>query len=364
MPEEQAEDLSKTTTIPSETPKPNEVNTSATIASDSTQPQKTSKRNILTDFFSSSAEPAKISAKFNEKTEKMSEEAKDKEQTPEVSNPDSSRTPSQPSEGETTRVTSQPRKPLEIPSHVSVKITPENLSDYVGPAIYQKDRLYSQLPPAGVSTGLGYLGNGSGAVMPIECRSYAGKGSLQLTGKLGEVIRESAQIALSFVKSNAVELGLDKDILHEKDLHLHMPEGAIGKDGPSAGTAITTAFISLLTGLKVDPNLAMTGEITLVGQICAVGGLREKLLAAKRAGITRVLVPHAVKADVDANVPESVKEGLDLVFVEEYNEVLRYAFGTNHRLVQHWTENGLMVDRNIRHLSSTPPPPTSAEIRT
>ncbi|TIA94373.1 hypothetical protein E3P81_00051 [Wallemia ichthyophaga] len=356
LPEEHAEDMSKTTTIPSETPKPNEVNAGATTETTSTESQKTSKRNMLADFFSSSAEPAKISAESNGKADKnttKNEEGKGREQKPEASESD-----------ESTRVTSQPRKPLEIPSHVNVKITPENLSDYVGPAIYQKDRLYSQLPPAGVSTGLGYLGNGSGAVMPIECRSYAGKGSLQLTGKLGEVIRESAQIALSFVKSNAKELGLDKDILHEKDLHLHMPEGAIGKDGPSAGSAITTAFISLLTGLKVDSNLAMTGEITLVGQICAVGGLREKLLAAKRAGVTRVLVPHAVKADVDANVPDSVKEGLDIVFVEEYNEVLRYAFGTNHRLVQHWTENGLMVDRNVRHLSSTPPPSSSAEIRT
>ncbi|TIB86338.1 ATP-dependent protease La [Wallemia mellicola] len=371
LPEDKAQDLEKTTTIPSETPKPNEVQATSSSTTTATEPtsstsssqqslQKTSK-NILSNFFSSSAEPAKVSAKSNNESKSQLEDNK----TPEVSNNDQSRSKeSTPEEGETTRVSSQPRKPLEIPSTVSLKITPDNLSDYVGPAIYQKDRLYSQLPPAGVSTGLGYLGNGSGAVMPIESRLYSGKGSLQLTGKLGEVIRESAQIALSFIKSNANQLGLDKDVFKDRDLHLHMPEGAIGKDGPSAGTAITTALVSLLTGLKVDPDLAMTGEITLVGQICAVGGLREKLLAAKRAGVKRVLIPQACKADVDANVPQSVKEGLDLVFVEEYNEVLKYAFGSSHHLAKHWEDNGLMVDRNVRHIhTSTPPPSTSNEIR-
>lgn len=316
---------------------------------------------ISSNFFSSKVEPTSISVNSNhtsnnnERTEKMPDVST--QSSKEQSSNKNSNENQQQQKPDTTTVSSTPRKPLQIPDSVNINITQDNLSDYVGPAIYQKDRLYSRLPPAGVSTGLGYLGNGSGAVMPIECRVFAGKGSLVLTGKLGEVIRESAQIALSWVRSNALQMGLvddiTKPILHERDVHLHMPEGAIGKDGPSAGTAITTAFVSLLTGLKVDPDLAMTGEVTLVGQVCAVGGLREKLLASKRAGVKRVLVPQACKADVDANVPQSVKEGLDIVFVEELSEVLKYAFGVNHHLTDKWVENGIIKDNKSVDLPIT-----------
>ncbi|KAM5531800.1 hypothetical protein V8D89_013711 [Ganoderma adspersum] len=227
-------------------------------------------------------------------------------------------------------VTTVERKPMDVPETVHVTIIPENLKDYVGPPVYPKDRLYPEAPPAGVSTGLGYLGNGSGAVMPIEALTMPGKGGLQLTGKLGEVIRESANIALSWVKSHAYELGItkspDEQFLTDRDIHLHMPEGSIGKEGPSAGTAILTAFVSLFTKTRVNPDIAMTGEISLVGMVLPVGGLKEKILAAHRAGIKTILAPAGNRQDIEENVPESVKTGIRFVYVENVQEVLHEVF--------------------------------------
>ncbi|KAF8550574.1 ATP-dependent protease La [Imleria badia] len=227
-------------------------------------------------------------------------------------------------------VTTQERQPLEVPEHIHVRITPENLKDYVGPPVYHNDRMYVTPPPPGVSTGLGYLGNGSGAVMPVEAMSMPGKGGLQLTGKLGEVIRESAQIGLSWVKAHAYELGIttspDEQFLTDRDIHVHMPEGSIGKEGPSAGTAILSAFVSLFTKTQINPDIAMTGEISLVGQVLPVGGLKEKILAAHRAGIKTILAPAANRADIEENVPESVKTGIRFVYVENVKEVLHEVF--------------------------------------
>ncbi|KAG8789166.1 ATP-dependent Lon protease pim1 [Serendipita sp. 398] len=250
--------------------------------------------------------------------------------SPSVTEPEST-TISSTQEGEESKtVTTEPRKALDVPETVHVKITTENLKDYVGPPVYHRDRFYVVPPPAGVSTGLGYLGNGSGAVMPIEATSMPGKGGLQLTGKLGEVIRESAQIALSWTKSHAIELGITssatEQVLSERDIHVHMPEGSIGKEGPSAGTALLTAFVSLLTKAKVSPEIAMTGEITLVGQVLPVGGLKEKILAAHRAGIKKILAPAANQADIEENVPESVKMGIEFVYVENVLQVLHEVF--------------------------------------
>ncbi|OJA19639.1 hypothetical protein AZE42_06648 [Rhizopogon vesiculosus] len=232
--------------------------------------------------------------------------------------------------GEPKVVTTQERQPLKIPDNIHVRITPENLKDYVGPPVYHKDRMYVNAPPPGVSTGLGYLGNGSGAVMPVEATSMPGKGGLQLTGKLGEVIRESAQIGLSWVKAHAYELGItktpDEQFLTDRDIHVHMPEGSIGKEGPSAGTAIVSAFVSLFTKTKINPDIAMTGEISLVGQVLPVGGLKEKILAAHRAGIKTILAPAANRADIEENVPESVKTGIRFVYVEDVREVLHEVF--------------------------------------
>ncbi|KAJ7098178.1 ATP-dependent protease La, partial [Mycena belliarum] len=238
-------------------------------------------------------------------------------------------------------VTTQQRAPMPIPPSVHVRITPKNLKDYVGPPVYQKDRMYVVAPPPGVSTGLGYLGNGSGAVMPVEAISMPGKGGLQLTGKLGEVIRESAHISLSWVKSHAHELGITgaagDAFLDSRDIHVHMPEGSIGKEGPSAGTAIVSAFVSLFTKTKINPDIAMTGEISLVGQVLPVGGLKEKILAAHRAGITTIVAPGANRADIEENVPASVKEGIRFVYVEDVREVLHEVF-RGDPIVERWKQ--------------------------
>jgi len=168
-------------------------------------------------------------------------------------------------------------------------------------------------------------------------------GTLTLTGKLGEVIRESAQIGLSFCKTHAHELGLvddqktdlcvrycmirtDSTSLDKRSVHLHMPEGAVGKEGPSAGTAILTALISLFSKTPVAADLAMTGEVTLGGKVLPVGGLKEKLLAARRAGISTVIVPAANEPVIAYKVPATVKEGLNIVYADDVRDVMRVAF--------------------------------------
>lgn len=249
-------------------------------------------------------------------------------------------------------VTTAVREPLKIPDSVQIRVNKENLKDYVGPPVYHKDRLYSKTPPIGVSTGLGYLGNGSGSVMPIEVTSMPGKGALQLTGKLGEVIRESAQIALSWVKANAFLLGITKSeadlTMNDRDIHLHMPEGAIGKEGPSAGTAILTAFVSLFTRTPVDPDIAMTGEVTLNGKVLPVGGLKEKILAAHRSGIKKLLLPIACKSDVDENVPKSVKDGIEFVFVDDVTQVLHEVFHNSKIEQDRWRETLPVEEEAVR----------------
>ncbi|SCV67494.1 BQ2448_5105 [Microbotryum intermedium] len=231
--------------------------------------------------------------------------------------------------GDERTTTTGVRKPLDVPESVQVRITAENLLEYVGPPMYQKERMYTKSSPVGVSCGLGYLGNGSGAVMPIEVTTMPGSG-IQLTGKLGDVIKESAQIALSFLKSRAFDLGLttdpDHDLLYKRAIHLHMPEGSIGKEGPSAGIAILTAFVSLFSKRGIRADLAMTGEMTLAGQVLPVGGLKEKILAAHRAGIKKIIAPQACRADIEHNVPESVKEGIEIVYVENVSQVIKEAF--------------------------------------
>lgn len=269
-------------------------------------------------------------AETSEMTAERTVEAQDPDVKPASEHVPGDHAPSPGDDGTVKPVTTKPRKAMKVPDSVHVRVNTDNLKDYVGPAVYHKDRLYVKAPPAGVSTGLGYLGNGSGAVMPVEVTAMPGKGNLQLTGKLGEVIRESAQIALSWVKANAYSLGITKNpndmTLNDRDVHLHMPEGGIGKEGPSAGTAILSAFVSLFTQTKIHPDIAMTGEISLLGQVLPVGGLKEKILAAHRAGIKKLIVPAACKSDIDENVPPSVKEGIEFVFVDDVRQVLHEVF--------------------------------------
>ncbi|KAI6108343.1 Lon protease C-terminal proteolytic domain-containing protein [Pisolithus sp. B1] len=293
-------------------------------------PAAASTNNVSTDLTSTAAAVESQEPPPNEPKETATpEEGVSAGDTSEKSNP------------ELKAVTTQERKPLRVPESIRVRITPENLKEYVGPPVYHKDRMYVVPPPSGVSTGLGYLGNGSGAVMPVEATSMPGKGSLQLTGKLGEVIRESAQIGLSWVKAHAYELGItssvDEQFLTDRDIHVHMPEGSIGKEGPSAGTAIVSAFVSLFTKTRINPDVAMTGEISLVGQVLPVGGLKEKILAAHRAGITTIVAPAANRADIEENVPESVKTGIRFVYVEDVREVLFEVF-RDEPITERWKD--------------------------
>ena len=251
---------------------------------------------------------------------------------------------------EAPKVTTQPRRPMEVPASVSVVITPERLQKYLGPPLYQQDRLYTNTMPAGVALGLGYLGNGSGSLMPIETTLMPGKGRLQLTGKLGDVIKESASIALSWIKTHAHDLGITKEaqetLLENRDVHLHMPEGAVGKEGPSAGVAFATSLISLLTDRPLPTTLAMTGEVSLRGMVLAVGGLKEKLLAAHRAGIKTVILPAPNRPSVEADVPKSVLDDLNVHYVTNIWSALEIIFGEGPWSAQAkaWSQNEPPLD--------------------
>ena len=174
--------------------------------------------------------------------------------------------------------------------------------------------------PAGVATGMAWTEMG-GEVLFIEATLLPGGRGLTITGQLGEVMQESARAAQSYLWSHAVEFGIDPEIFKEYGVHLHVPAGAIPKDGPSAGVTITSALASLYTGRRVRSDTAMTGEITLSGLVFPIGGVKEKVLAAHRAGIRRVLLPQRNEADVD-DIPEDVRSDMQIVFVARIGEVI------------------------------------------
>lgn len=175
----------------------------------------------------------------------------------------------------------------------------------------------------GTVTGLAYTSFG-GDILQIEANKFDGKGNLILTGQLGDVMKESASIALDFIHANAARYGIDKNVFHKTDIHLHVPEGAVPKDGPSAGITMTTALASLLTNIPVKANLAMTGEVTLRGNVLPIGGLKEKSLAAYRSGITTILIPKGNVKDLD-EIPQEVKDAVNFIPVSNVDEVLANA---------------------------------------
>jgi len=175
----------------------------------------------------------------------------------------------------------------------------------------------------GLVTGLAWTEVG-GTILQTEVQVLDGKGKLTTTGQLGEVMQESAQAALSYIRSRSQYLGLSKEFYRHVDIHVHVPEGAIPKDGPSAGITLATGLASALTKIKVRRNIAMTGEITLRGKVLAIGGLKEKLLAAHRAGIFEVIVPEDNRKDL-AELPELLKTEMKLHFVDQMDEVLQIA---------------------------------------
>ncbi len=203
-----------------------------------------------------------------------------------------------------------------------VVITPKNLEKYAGVRRYRFGEAEHE-DLVGVATGLAWTEVG-GELLGVEAVVVPGKGRLTVTGQLGEVMQESVQAARSWVRARSRELGIDPDRFERIDIHIHVPEGAIPKDGPSAGVAMVTALVSALTGIPVSARVAMTGEITLRGRVLAIGGLKEKLLAAARGGIRTVLIPQENEKDL-AEIPDNVKEGLEIVPVETVDEVLARA---------------------------------------
>ena len=201
----------------------------------------------------------------------------------------------------------------------SVTVTAADLRDYLGAPQFYPEQARKELP-AGVATGMAWTEMG-GEVLFIEATLLPGGRGLTITGQLGEVMQESARAAQSYLWSHAAEFGIEPDIFKEFGVHLHVPAGAIPKDGPSAGVTITSALASLYTGRRVRPDTAMTGEITLSGLVFPIGGVKEKVLAAHRAGIRRIILPSRNEADVD-DIPEDVKKELQIVFVSGIGEVL------------------------------------------
>src|SRR6266571_6278413 len=174
-----------------------------------------------------------------------------------------------------------------------------------------------------MATGLAWTEVG-GEILPIEVTLMPGKGALRLTGKLGDVMQESAHAAMSFVRSRAEDYGIPKDFNRRLDVHIHVPEGAIPKDGPSAGITMCTALVSALSKIPVRRDVAMTGEITLRGKVLPIGGVKEKLLAAHRIGITTIVLPRENEKDV-AEVPENLRNAMKLRFVDTMDQVLAVA---------------------------------------
>jgi ATP-dependent Lon protease len=205
---------------------------------------------------------------------------------------------------------------------VELHVQPEMISELLGKARF-RNRRKNQESEVGVVTGLAWTEVG-GELLETEVGLMPGKGKLTLTGKLGEVMQESARAAVSYLRSRSELLGIDPDFNDSMDIHLHVPEGAIPKDGPSAGITMATTLISALTKIPVRKDVAMTGEITLRGKVLPVGGIKDKVLAAYRGGITEIILPKENEKDLE-EIPDEVRESMEFHLVESMDEVLRLA---------------------------------------
>jgi ATP-dependent Lon protease len=223
------------------------------------------------------------------------------------------------------------KKIIETGKKKKYKINPSLIKKFLGAPIYSTEK--EEKDEIGVVTGLAWTEVG-GEILKIEVTKMDGKGNLVLTGSLGDVMKESARIAFSYVKSKAKELGIDPEEFGKYDLHIHVPAGAIPKDGPSAGIAITTGIASVFTNRPVRSDVAMTGEITLRGKVLPVGGLKEKILAAKRAGIKTVILPKDNKEEVMSDLPPYVRKSMNLIFVDHIDEVFKIALREEKKEVE------------------------------
>jgi ATP-dependent Lon protease len=205
-----------------------------------------------------------------------------------------------------------------------IVIDPAQVAEFLGAPRFEYEEVKERTSTPGVATGMVWTPVG-GDIVFIEASKMEGGKNLQLTGQLGEVMRESAQTALSYVRAHASEIGVPVDFYNTTDIHIHVPAGAVPKDGPSAGVTMTAAIASLLSGRPLKPFLSMTGEVTLSGKVLPVGGIKEKVLAAKRAGIKTVILPLRNQKDLNEDIPESLRDGLTFIFVDDVREVLAHA---------------------------------------
>lgn len=213
-------------------------------------------------------------------------------------------------------------KEIQTEKVISITVTPDNLKKYAGIRKYHYGMAEKE-DQIGTTTGLAWTEVG-GEILSIEAVTMPGKGTITLTGQLGDVMKESVEAARSYVRSRHAQFGIPTSVFEKNDIHVHVPEGATPKDGPSAGIAMMTSLVSALTGISVHKDIAMTGEITLRGRVLPIGGLKEKLLAALRAGIKTVLIPTENEKDLE-EIPDNVKKGLKIITVSSAEEVLRYA---------------------------------------
>ena len=237
-----------------------------------------------------------------------------------------------------------------------VTITPENLGDFAGVRKY-KHGVSEEEHQVGAVTGLAWTEVG-GELLTIESVTVPGKGAAKTTGKLGDVMSEGVQMAFSFVKARAPAYGINPGVFNRKDIHIHLPEGAVPKDGPSAGVGMVTAMVSTLTGIPVRKDIAMTGEVTLRGRVLAIGGLKEKLLAALRGGITTVLIPEDNRKDL-AEIPANVIQGLEIIPVAHVDEVLARALIQPLEPIE-WSEADDLASQPAAHGSTPATPPATA----
>jgi ATP-dependent Lon protease len=215
-----------------------------------------------------------------------------------------------------------------------VKVTAKNMADFLGVQKYRYGMAEME-DQVGVVTGLAWTEVG-GELLTIEAVMMPGKGKMTVTGNLRDVMKESISAASSYVRSRSTAIGVKPPVFDKKDIHVHVPEGATPKDGPSAGVAMVTAITSVLTGIPIRREVAMTGEITLRGRVLPIGGLKEKLLAALRGGITKVLIPEENAKDL-ADIPDNVKNGLEIVPVSHADEVLKHALVSAPEAIE-WDE--------------------------
>jgi ATP-dependent Lon protease len=216
----------------------------------------------------------------------------------------------------------------------NVKVDNKNLSDFLGVKKFKYGELEGE-DRVGIVTGLAWTEFG-GEILKIETVHMPGKGKMQITGKLGQVMQESVKAAKSFVRSKSLEYGIIPPLFEKKDFHIHVPEGATPKDGPSAGIGMVTSIVSAITNNPIDREIAMTGEVTVTGQVLPIGGLKEKLLAAHRAGIKHVIIPKDNEKDL-VDIPQKIKDEIKFSTVETADEVLKIALKKELKRVE-WTE--------------------------